>query len=189
MCRAMNRSLPNVMFAGVGAVVATEAQSADIYAGRVKAASPEEVAMLMEGARRVVIAPGYGMAVAQAQYAIQDLASALESRGVEVDFAVHPVAGRMPGHMNVLLAEANVPYEKLKDMEEINPTFRQSDVVLVIGANDVVNPWRETQIPQFPSLACLSSTSIRRVPLLSSSAALAPDSLESPTRSLPQTTP
>ena len=150
MCRAMNRSLPNVMFAGVGAVVATEAQSADIYAGRVKAASPEEVAMLMEGARRVVIAPGYGMAVAQAQYAIQDLASALESRGVEVDFAVHPVAGRMPGHMNVLLAEANVPYEKLKDMEEINPTFRQSDVVLVIGANDVVNPLARDTDPTIP---------------------------------------
>ncbi|MFQ5816724.1 MAG: NAD(P)(+) transhydrogenase (Re/Si-specific) subunit beta [Terriglobia bacterium] len=140
MCKAMNRSLPNVIFAGVGAVVATEAESENIYAGRVKSASPQEVAMLLDAARRVVIAPGYGMAVAQAQYAVQDLTNLLESRGVEVEFAIHPVAGRMPGHMNVLLAEANVPYEKLREMDEINPTFRQTDVVLVIGANDVVNP-------------------------------------------------
>ncbi|MCH8266469.1 MAG: NAD(P)(+) transhydrogenase (Re/Si-specific) subunit beta [Acidobacteria bacterium] len=150
MCRAMNRSLPNVMFAGVGAVVATEAESEDIYAGRVKAASPEEVAMLMEGAQRVVIAPGYGMAVAQAQYAIQDLMNLLESKGVEVEFAIHPVAGRMPGHMNVLLAEANIPYEKLKEMDEINPTFRQTDVVLVVGANDVVNPLARESDPSIP---------------------------------------
>jgi NAD(P) transhydrogenase subunit beta len=140
MCKAMNRSLANVMFAGVGAVVATEAESKDIYAGRVKATSPEEVAMLLEGARRVVIVPGYGLAVAQAQHAIQDLTNLLESKGVDVEFAIHPVAGRMPGHMNVLLAEANVPYDKLKEMDEINPTFRQTDVVIVIGANDVVNP-------------------------------------------------
>ena len=150
MCRAMNRSLPNVMFAGVGAVVATEAESEDIYAGRVKSASPEEVAMLMEGAQRVVIAPGYGMAVAQAQYAIQDLMNLLESKGVEVEFAIHPVAGRMPGHMNVLLAEANIPYEKLKEMDEINPTFRQTDVVLVVGANDVVNPLARESDPSIP---------------------------------------
>jgi NAD(P) transhydrogenase subunit beta len=150
MCRAMNRSLPNVVFAGVGAVVATAAESEDIYAGRVKAASAEEVAMLLDGARRVVIAPGYGMAVAQAQYAIQDLANLLESKGVEVDFAIHPVAGRMPGHMNVLLAEANIPYEKLKDMDQINPTFRQTDVVLVVGANDVVNPLARDSDPSIP---------------------------------------
>ncbi|MDA2913512.1 NAD(P)(+) transhydrogenase (Re/Si-specific) subunit beta [Acidobacteriia bacterium AH_259_A11_L15] len=150
MCRAMNRSLPNIIFAGVGAVVATEAESEDIYAGRVKAASPEEVAMLLDSARRVVIAPGYGMAVAQAQYAVQDLANLLESRGVEVEFAIHPVAGRMPGHMNVLLAEANVPYEKLKEMDVINPTFRQTDVVLVIGANDVVNPLARKTDPSIP---------------------------------------
>ncbi len=150
MCRAMNRSLSNVMFAGVGTVVATEAESEDIYAGRVKAASPEEVAMLLDGARRVVIAPGYGMAVSQAQYAIQDLTNLLESEGVEVDFAIHPVAGRMPGHMNVLLAEANIPYEKLKEMDEINPTFRQTDVVLVIGANDVVNPLAREADPSIP---------------------------------------
>ena len=150
MCRAMNRSLANVIFAGVGAVVATETESEDIYAGRVKSASAEEVAMLLEGARRVVIAPGYGMAVAQAQYAIQDLANLLETKGAEVDFAIHPVAGRMPGHMNVLLAEANIPYEKLKDMDEINPTFRQTDVVLVVGANDVVNPLARDSDPSIP---------------------------------------
>jgi len=150
MCRAMNRSLANVMFAGVGAVIATEAESEDIYAGRVKSTSPEEVAMLLEGAKRVVIAPGYGMAVAQAQYAIQDLANLLTAKGVDVDFAIHPVAGRMPGHMNVLLAEANIPYEKLKEMDEVNPTFRQTDVVLVIGANDVVNPLARESDPSIP---------------------------------------
>jgi NAD(P) transhydrogenase subunit beta len=150
MCRAMNRSLPNIVFAGVGAVVATQAESEDLYAGRVKSASPEEVAMLLDGARRVVVAPGYGMAVAHAQYAVQDLTNLLESRGVEVEFAIHPVAGRMPGHMNVLLADANIPYEKLKDIDEINPTFRQTDVVLVIGANDVVNPLARNADPSIP---------------------------------------
>ena len=140
MCRAMNRSLANVILAGVGATVTTEVESDDIYSGRVKSASPEEVAMMLESARRVVIAPGYGMAVSQAQYAVQDLTNLLESMGVEVDFAIHPVAGRMPGHMNVLLAEANIPYEKLREMDDINPTFRHTDVVLVVGANDVVNP-------------------------------------------------
>ncbi len=139
MSKAMNRSLGNVLFAGVGAAVESPGAE-DIYAGRVKSSSPEEVAMLLETARRVVIAPGYGMAVAQAQHAVRDLGNLLESRGVEVKFAIHPVAGRMPGHMNVLLAEANVPYDKLKEMDEINPAFGQTDVVLVIGANDVVNP-------------------------------------------------
>ena len=150
MCRAMNRSLANVMFAGVGTVVAADVDSDDIYAGRVKSASAEEVAMMLEGARRVVIAPGYGMAVSQAQYAVQDLTNLLESMGVEVDFAIHPVAGRMPGHMNVLLAEANIPYEKLRELDDINPTFRQTDVVLVIGANDVVNPMARETDPSIP---------------------------------------
>jgi H+-translocating NAD(P) transhydrogenase subunit beta len=150
MSKAMNRSLANIMFAGVGAVVAGEADREDIYAGRVKSATPDEVAMLMDGARRVVITPGYGMAVAQAQHAIQDLTNMLESKGVEVEFAIHPVAGRMPGHMNVLLAEANIPYDKLKEMDEINPTFRQTDVVLVIGANDVVNPSARDSDPSIP---------------------------------------
>jgi NAD(P) transhydrogenase subunit beta len=150
MSKAMNRSLPNIMFAGVGATVASAAESESVYGGRVKAASADEVAMLLDGARRVVVVPGYGMAVAQAQYAVQDLAKLLESRGVEVEFAIHPVAGRMPGHMNVLLAEANVPYDKLKEMDEINPTFRQTDLVLVIGANDVVNPMARSDDPSVP---------------------------------------
>jgi NAD(P) transhydrogenase subunit beta len=140
MCKAMNRSLPNVLFGGVGAVVVSKGEEEDIYAGRVKATSPEEVAMLLEGARRVVIVPGYGMAVAQAQYAVRDLHQLLESKGVEVEFAIHPVAGRMPGHMNVLLAEVDIPYDKLKGLEESNALFPQTDVVIVVGANDVVNP-------------------------------------------------
>jgi NAD(P) transhydrogenase subunit beta len=115
-----------------------------VYEGKVKSASPEEVAMLLGAARRVVIVPGYGMAVSQAQHAVSDLATILESNGTEVEFGIHPVAGRMPGHMNVLLAEADIPYDHLKEMEEINPTFEQTDVVIVIGANDVVNPLART---------------------------------------------
>ncbi|MCL0044445.1 NAD(P)(+) transhydrogenase (Re/Si-specific) subunit beta [Dehalococcoidia bacterium] len=150
MSRSMNRSLPNIMFAGVGANVVSVAESQDIYDGKVKAASPEEVAMILEGARRVVVVPGYGMAVAQAQYAVQDLVDLLETKGVEVDFGIHPVAGRMPGHMNVLLADANVPYESLKEMDEVNPTFRYTDMALVIGANDVVNPMARDADPSIP---------------------------------------
>lgn len=140
MCRAMNRSLPNIMFAGVGAEVTSETEDQDFYGGRTKSASPEEVAVLMSGARRVVVVPGYGMAVAQGQYAVQELLKQLESMAVEVEFAIHPVAGRMPGHMNVLLAEADVPYEQLKEMEEINPEMPRTDVAVVVGANDVTNP-------------------------------------------------
>lgn len=141
MCRAMNRSLGNVFFAGVGAVIESPSGAKDdIYSGRVKTATAEEVALILQDARRVVIVPGYGMAVSQAQHAVRDLTNLLTSKGVEVEFAIHPVAGRMPGHMNVLLAEADIPYEKLKEMDEINRTFEQTDVVLVIGANDVVNP-------------------------------------------------
>jgi len=143
MCKAMNRSLTNVLFGGFGEIVA-QADEDKVYGGKVKSASPEEVAMLLENARRVVIVPGYGMAVSQAQFAVRDLMRVLESKGIEVEFAIHPVAGRMPGHMNVLLAEANIPYEKLKDMDEINPTFEQTDVSIVIGANDVVNPLART---------------------------------------------
>jgi len=150
MSKAMNRSLPNIMFAGVGAKVAPAVKADEVYGGRVKSASPDEVAMLMESARRIVVVPGYGMAVAQAQYAIQDLMKILEAKGVEVEFAIHPVAGRMPGHMNVLLAEANIPYEKLREMDDINPTFRQTDVALVIGANDVVNPAARNNEPGNP---------------------------------------
>lgn len=148
MCRAMNRSLSNVLLGIVGAGEGGPTEEA-IYAGKVKSATPEEVAMLFDTARRVVIVPGYGMAVSQAQHAVRDLAILLESRGIEVDFAIHPVAGRMPGHMNVLLAEANIPYEKLKTLDEINPTFEQTDVAIVIGANDVVNPLARTD-PKSP---------------------------------------
>jgi len=150
MSRAMNRSLANVFFAGVGAPVAAAGDVEDIYTGHVKSSSPEEVAMLLEDARRVVIAPGFGMAISQAQYAVRDLANLLESAGIEVEFAIHPVAGRMPGHMNVVLAEADIPYERLKDMDQINPSFRQTDVVLVIGANDVVNPMARQSDPAIP---------------------------------------
>lgn len=144
MCKAMNRSLANVLFGGVGAVV-TEGPAADeVYAGKVKSTSAVEVAMILENARRVVIVPGYGMAVAQAQHAVRDLANELESRGAEVEFGVHPVAGRMPGHMNVLLAEADIPYEKVRELDAINATFEQTDVTIVIGANDVVNPVART---------------------------------------------
>ena len=141
MCKAMNRSLGNVFFGGVGATPAASGVSDDeVYAGKIKSTSADEVAMLFDTARRVVIVPGYGMAVAQAQHAVRDLADLLEQREIEVEYAIHPVAGRMPGHMNVLLAEAEVSYEKLVEMDRINATFQQTDVALVIGANDVVNP-------------------------------------------------
>ena len=143
MCKAMNRSLTNVLF-GVMGPAGESATADEVYAGRVKSTSPEEVALLFDAARRVVIVPGYGMAVSQAQHPLASLASLLEERGVEVEYAVHPVAGRMPGHMNVLLAEADVPYESLKDMDEINPYIDQMDVALIIGANDVVNPLART---------------------------------------------
>lgn len=143
MCRAMNRSLRNVLF-GVWVPAEAGPKAEEVYGGRVKATSPEEVAMLLEGARYVVIVPGYGMAVSQAQHAVRDLMQALEAQGTRVEFAIHPVAGRMPGHMNVLLAEADVPYDKLKEMDEINPRFEQVDVAIVIGANDVVNPLART---------------------------------------------
>jgi NAD(P) transhydrogenase subunit beta len=143
MCKAMNRSLAHVLF-GTLAPAEGSATADEVYAGKVKATSPEEAAMLFDAAQRVVIVPGYGMAVAQAQHAVRDLANLLESRGVQVEFAIHPVAGRMPGHMNVLLAEANVDYDKLKEMDEINPTMDQVDVAIVIGANDVVNPVAKT---------------------------------------------
>jgi NAD(P) transhydrogenase subunit beta len=144
MCKAMNRSLTNVLFVGIDPTQGSGAKADDVYAGRIKSTAPEEVVMLLEVARRVVIVPGYGMAVSQAQQTVRDLVSLLEKRGTEVEFAIHPVAGRMPGHMNVLLAEADIPYDKFKDMDVINPTFAQTDVVLVIGANDVVNPLART---------------------------------------------
>jgi len=145
MCKAMNRSLANVLFGGVGAVAPGGGPSADsVYAGKIKSSSAEEIAMVLENARRVVVAPGYGLAVSQAQHNVRQLADLLESRGTEVLYAIHPVAGRMPGHMNVLLAEAEVPYEKLLEMDQVNPMFSETDVAIIIGANDVVNPVART---------------------------------------------
>jgi len=144
MCESMNRSLANVFFGGLGEVSDDDGEMEDIYEGNITTTSPEEVEMTLDVADRVVIVPGYGMAVAQAQHAVAELSELLDEQGVDVEFGIHPVAGRMPGHMNVLLAEADVPYEKLRDLEEINPTFSQTDVVLVIGANDVVNPSANT---------------------------------------------
>jgi NAD(P) transhydrogenase subunit beta len=139
MCVAMNRSLFNVLF-GVMAEGGEKIDADEVYAGKVKSTSSEEVAMMLETARRVVIVPGYGMAMSQAQHAVREMASAIEAMGCVVEYAIHPVAGRMPGHMNVLLAEAEVPYDKLVEMDRINPTFEQTDVAIVIGANDVTNP-------------------------------------------------
>lgn len=139
MCKAMNRSLFNVLF-GVMAEGGEAIDADEVYAGKITSSSPEEVAMMLETAERVVIIPGYGLAMAQAQHAVRELASELQSRGTQVQYAIHPVAGRMPGHMNVLLAEAEVPYEQLIEMNEINPQFEQTDVAIVIGANDVTNP-------------------------------------------------
>ncbi|MBV9647972.1 MAG: NAD(P)(+) transhydrogenase (Re/Si-specific) subunit beta [Candidatus Eremiobacteraeota bacterium] len=141
MSRAMNRSITNVLFGAFGAVKAVGGAAApDSSGGNVRAASVDDVATMLAYANQVVVVPGYGMAVAQAQHSVRDLADSLEKRGVEVKYAIHPVAGRMPGHMNVLLAEANVPYPQLFDMDDINPEFPRTDVALVIGANDVTNP-------------------------------------------------
>ncbi|MFM6037517.1 MAG: NAD(P)(+) transhydrogenase (Re/Si-specific) subunit beta [Sphaerospermopsis kisseleviana] len=141
MCKAMNRSLFSVLFSAFGSVTTASGGSAAGTTNQtVRSIDPEEGAMMLGYARSVVIVPGYGMAVAQAQHSVRELADQLERMGVDVKYAIHPVAGRMPGHMNVLLAEANVPYTQLYDMEDINPQFEQADVALVIGANDVVNP-------------------------------------------------
>ncbi|MDP7015307.1 MAG: NAD(P)(+) transhydrogenase (Re/Si-specific) subunit beta [Pirellulaceae bacterium] len=142
MCKAMNRSLTNVLFGvmdGGGAI----ADADEVYVN-VRSTSADDVAMILDGAQRVVFVPGYGMAVAQAQHAVRDLGNLLEKQGTAVEYAIHPVAGRMPGHMNVLLAEADVDYDKLKEMDHINPTMETVDVAIVIGANDVVNPVAKT---------------------------------------------
>ncbi|GAB5405186.1 MAG: NAD(P)(+) transhydrogenase (Re/Si-specific) subunit beta [Aureliella sp.] len=147
MCKAMNRSLLNVLF-GKMAAGGGESDVDEVYAN-VRSTSADDVAMILDGARRVVFVPGYGMAVAQAQHAVRDLSNLLEAAGCEVQYAIHPVAGRMPGHMNVLLAEADISYDKLKEMDAINPTLDSVDVAIVIGANDVVNPVANTD-PQSP---------------------------------------
>ncbi len=137
MCKAMNRSLMNVLFGGVGGAVAGGGKGPE---GEARAFSIEDASIILDAARSVIIVPGYGMAVAQAQHAVKEFTAQLESRSIDVKYAIHPVAGRMPGHMNVLLAEADVPYEQLLDLEQVNPQFEQCDVALVIGANDVTNP-------------------------------------------------
>jgi len=129
-----------VLFGAFGKVEATATGPAAEAKGAVRSIAPEELAVQLDGVRSVIIVPGYGMAVAQAQYAVSDLAKVLSKRGVDVKYAIHPVAGRMPGHMNVLLAEANIPYDQLYEMEQINPYFAEADVALAIGANDVTNP-------------------------------------------------
>ncbi len=138
MCKGMNRSLANVIFGAVGLV--QETPGGDGKQIQVKSASTEEAAMILEAAEKIIVVPGYGLAVAQAQHAIREIADFLENMGKKVLYAIHPVAGRMPGHMNVLLAEANVPYEQLLDLDQINPEFEDCDVAIVLGANDVVNP-------------------------------------------------
>jgi NAD(P) transhydrogenase subunit beta len=142
MANAMGRSLINILF---GALKGGSTLGATTVSDRpVKSAGPADVAILLAYAQRVIIVPGYGLAVAQAQHTLRQLVDLLQERGVQVDYAIHPVAGRMPGHMNVLLAEAQVPYEQLKEMDDIDPEFKQADVALVVGANDVVNPAAET---------------------------------------------
>jgi NAD(P) transhydrogenase subunit beta len=140
MGRAMNRSITNVLFGAFGKVTAQAAAVAAGDGGSVRSATAEDVAVMLAYAHKVVFVPGYGLAVAQAQHDVRALADLLEAKGVEVTYAIHPVAGRMPGHMNVLLAEANVPYPQLKEMDEANPEFARTDVAVVVGANDVVNP-------------------------------------------------
>ncbi len=141
MGKAMNRSIANVLFGAFGQIVATDSGGDGAAAGgTVRSASAEDVAIMLAYAHKVVFVPGYGLAVAQAQHDVRQLAELLEAKGVEVTYAIHPVAGRMPGHMNVLLAEANVPYPQLKEMDDANPEFGRTDVAVVVGANDVVNP-------------------------------------------------
>jgi NAD(P) transhydrogenase subunit beta len=144
MCRAMNRSALNVLFGAFGKIEKEEQGPASEAKGSVRSIAPDEVGVLLDSARSVIVVPGYGMAVAQAQYAVSDLAKLLMKRNIDVKYAIHPVAGRMPGHMNVLLAEANVPYDQLYEMEQINPYFAEADIAIVVGANDVTNPAART---------------------------------------------
>jgi len=143
MSQAMNRSFLNILFGGLGATQKTTTVQGE--ARTVQGYAPEDVATILANANSVVFVPGYGMAVSQAQHVVKELADTLQSRGIDVKYAIHPVAGRMPGHMNVLLAEANVPYDQLYEMDRINPLFPETDVAIVVGANDVTNPAARTQ--------------------------------------------
>jgi H+-translocating NAD(P) transhydrogenase subunit beta len=140
MCRAMNRSATNVLFGAFGQVAEQKSAGGTEAKGTVRSLTPDQAAVLFDTARSVIIVPGYGMAVAQAQHAVVDLANILIQRGCDIKYAIHPVAGRMPGHMNVLLAEANAPYDLLYEMEQVNAYFPEADIALVVGANDVTNP-------------------------------------------------
>jgi NAD(P) transhydrogenase subunit beta len=144
MCQAMNRSIWNVVFGGFGAEAGAKPTAGAAPAGQIQEATVEQVAALLQGARSVIIVPGYGMAVARAQHAVRELTTELTKRGTKARYAIHPVAGRLPGHMNVLLAEADVPYDIVFEMDDINEDFPETDVVLVIGANDIVNPSAQT---------------------------------------------
>jgi H+-translocating NAD(P) transhydrogenase subunit beta len=167
MSRAMNRSLANVLFSGFGAAPTAAAAAEGDGDRQVRSASAADVATMLAYADKVIVVPGYGLAVAQAQHTVRELQNELEKRGVEVSYAIHPVAGRMPGHMNVLLAEADVPYPQLKEMDEINPEFPQTDVALVIGANDVTNPAaREDQSSPIYGMPILEVDKARNVVVL-----------------------
>jgi NAD(P) transhydrogenase subunit beta len=165
MCRAMNRSFLSVIAGGFGAD-ASAAAGGSKEQRPWKPGSADDAAFLMSQAENVIIVPGYGMAVAQAQHALREMADQLKKEGVNVKYAIHPVAGRMPGHMNVLLAEANVPYDEVFELEDINGEFAQADVAFVIGANDVTNPAARPTRPR-PSMGCPCSTSRRRRPCCS----------------------
>jgi NAD(P) transhydrogenase subunit beta len=170
MCKAMNRSLGNVLFSGFKAVSSTAATTT--VQGEPKPITPEEAYYILEAARSVVIVPGYGMAVAQAQHAVRELGEILENNGAEVQYAIHPVAGRMPGHMNVLLAEANVLYEQLAEMDDVNPIMETVDVCIVIGANDVVNPAaREIESSPIYGMPVINADKARTVMILKRSMA------------------